>query len=148
MVQGVIIGKYEQNNLSKETYSKPSVEDSMRGSQWGNIFQRFGIGKVVKVNRSQNPYKTHLLLWILQVNQVHLCKWVGLEHWTNCKNLISLDCCYKSGNWLSYDDKHTTDRTWMFWCEWSCDTSVTNFYVFLHHESHVLFSHHHHFLFV
>jgi hypothetical protein len=62
MIKGIIIGKYEQNNLSKETYSKPSVENSMRGSQRRNIFQRFGIGKVVKVNRSQNPNKTHLFL--------------------------------------------------------------------------------------
>lgn len=62
MIQSIVIGKNKQNNLSKETYCKPSVEYRMWGSQWRNIFQWLGIGEIVKVNRGQNSHKTHLLL--------------------------------------------------------------------------------------
>lgn len=71
MIQCIIVGKNKQNNLSKETYGKPSVENSVRGSYMGNVFQRLGIGKVVKIDRSQYSNKSHLLLGVLQVNQVH-----------------------------------------------------------------------------
>ncbi len=50
MVEGVVVDRQEDDDLPKERYSKPRVEDSVWGSYTGDRSQRLCVGKEIEVN--------------------------------------------------------------------------------------------------